>query len=44
MFTVEAKDLARAKGDFCLGIVDLRSVNFDAPLLDQSRDFAVRFL
>src|SRR6478609_1121391 len=43
-FAVEAKDLARVKGDFFLGIGDFCFINRHAPLFDQSRDFAVRFL
>src|SRR5512132_2561153 len=42
-FAVEAKDLARVKGDFCLGIADFGSINFHASLLDEPGDFAVRF-
>src|SRR4029077_2523549 len=42
-FAVEAQDLARVKGDLCLGIANFGSINFHASLLDQSRDFAVRF-
>jgi hypothetical protein len=43
-FAIEAQDLARVKGDFCLGIVNFGSINFHASLFDQSRDFAVRLL
>jgi len=43
-FTVEAHNLARVKGDFYFGIANFDSINFHASLLDQSRDFAVRFL
>ena len=43
-FAVEAKDLARVKGDFRLRTRDLRAVDFHASLFDQSGDFAVRFL
>src|SRR5215471_20425193 len=42
-FAVEAQNLARVKGDFCLGIANFGSINFDASLFDESRDFAVRF-
>ena len=43
-FSVEAENLARAKADFGFGIVNLRSINLDASLFDQARDFAVRFV
>jgi hypothetical protein len=43
-FAVEAKNLARAKGDGGLGIVNLCSVDRDASLFDQARRFAVGLL
>src|ERR1041384_1501461 len=44
MFAVQAKDLARVKGDFCAGIGELFVIDFHASLSKQSRDFATRLL
>src|SRR6476660_3696112 len=38
VFAVEAQDLARVKGNFCLRIANFGSINFHATLLDQVAD------